>query len=209
MRFNTIKYLFMGLYAAIVTAGLMLKYDGFHEIDDWIFGILYAASISVMFIPIREKKIGSCNRRVPTILPILPFTLVTALLVLTANFAPGEFFDDTAYARFTLRILDKTETFVFCLLGLRVVFLVPSIILLVKKDPEDVYARFVRPLLGASALNTICSMFLHSLVMKRGGCFVGAVSGAGVLFALTIFFWVLGPALFLYLIFLRRRYPKA
>jgi hypothetical protein len=204
MPFQTLKYIFMAVYALVITCALMLKGPGFKDAQSWIFGILYAISLCAVFIPIREKKIGSYSKRTPTVVLILLFSIMTACLVITANFAPSEYFSHSGYGKFVGDVLDKKFYLVIPVVWL--VFLVPSLLLLASKRTERIYEIYLKPLLAASALNTVSSMIFHHFVMKRGGCFAGITSGIGVFCAFAIFLWVLGPSLFLYFLFLRKKY---
>jgi hypothetical protein len=207
ISFNKVKIIFIVLYLLLVSSILFLSpLFELRDIGLYIMILIYTVTLVLVFLPIKYTKIGYYKYKKSKFIPLIIFSLMLAVLFFSVNATLGEFFGggyhdlmSTLFNDFYLYIVPLIIWIIFAVIG---------IIINLKKDEDNIYKKYLVAVLSGSLLELIITIPLHILIIKRGECLVGLLSMLGILGGFLVLMFVMGPAIFLFLIFFYKKYNK-
>ena len=207
ISFNKVKIIFIVLYLLLVSSILFLSpLFKLRDIGLYIMILIYTVTLVLVFIPIKYTKIGYYKYKKSKFIPLIIFSFMLAVLFFSVNATLGEFFDgsyydiaSTLFNGFYLYIVPLIIWIIFAIIG---------IIINLKKDEDNIYKKYLVAVLSGSLLELIITIPLHILIIKRGECLVGLLSMLGILGGFLVLMFVMGPAIFLFLLFFYKKYNK-
>ncbi len=209
INFNKIKFIFIFFYVLLVLSILFLSdFFDFKEIGEYILILIFVILLVLIFIPIKYKKIGSYKNKSSKIIPIIIFSLMLAILVISINFTFSEFFEGK-YEDVFSKILNKFYLLIIVLSVIWTIFAVAGILINIKKDLNIIYKNYLITVLSGSLLELLLTIPLHLIIVKRGKCLAGLTSIFGVIGGFIVLIFIMGPAIFLFLIFFYNKFSKS
>ena len=207
LKFGIVKYVFIFLYLLLIVSIILLSrfFDDMY-IAFFIIALIFAISMVLIFVPIKYKKIGYHKFKKAKIIPIIIFSLMFAILIFSLNLTLSEFFDGK-YEEISLKLFSGQYVYIVTI-AIWAVFSLIGIIVNLKKDTDNIYKKYLTALLGGSVLELIITVPMHLYIVKRGGCFAGLTSIFGVIGGLLVLTFVMGPSIFLFIIFFHKKFSK-
>ena len=207
INFNIVKYIFIVLYLLLISAILLIP--GFlklKEISFYLMILIYAVTLALIFMPIKYAKIGYYKYKKSKIIPIIIFSLMLAILVLSINFTLSEFFNGS-YLEIFGTILNTFYLYIVLLI-IWIIFAIIGVIINLKKDEDNIYKKYLITIISGSLLELIITIPLHIFIIKRDECLVGLVSMYGIIGGFLVLMFVMGPSIFLFLIYFYKKFNK-
>ncbi len=207
INFNIVKYLFITLYVLLIASILLISRQiNIGYIGHYIIAFIFITSLILVFIPIKQKKIGYYKYKHSKVIPIIIFSFMLAILVFSINFTLAEFFDGN-YFDLVFKIFESFYFYII-LLVIWIIFTVIGIILNLKKEVDNFYKKYLITLISGSLLELIITIPLHIFILKRKECLVGIVSIFGVLGGFIVLIFVMGPSIFLFLVYFYNKFNR-
>lgn len=204
-----LRWIFLGLYVAIVTGLLGIAYAGF--LPPWLGPLQDLKSNSSMTIFVLLVTLGSqalfvfsagtinlCHpiQRRRLLAPVIIASLMMTALVGATFVSLIELFKVDE---------ESTTTWIFLAL-ISVSWIVWSIVFFVRYKDVNRYATakgLISAILAGSLLELLITIPSHIAVSKRPGCFVGLLTASGITSGIVVMLWAFGPGIVL--MFLRRK----
>jgi NAD/NADP transhydrogenase beta subunit len=203
-----LRWVFLGLYIAIVLGLLAIAYTEEHELPEWLwllpeqFGwaivVVLATVISQALFVFCSGTINLCRpiRKRRLFLPVVLGAFMLTVLAASLFCSLTELFDLGRYS--------STVWTFWILVGIN--WIGWSVAFFVTYRKQDRYAlarKLVLILLCGSLLELLVAIPSHIIVRRRPGCFVGLLTGLGLTGGITVMLWAFGPGIIL--LFLRER----
>lgn len=205
INFNKIKYIFILFYLLLIISILLLsKSFNLRDIGSYLIIFIFAIMLVLVFIPIKYKKIGYYKYKKCKIIPIIIFSLMFAILIVSINYTLAEFFGGN-YQDIISYIFDNSYFYIIPLI-IWVIFAFIGIIINTKKEVDNIYKKYLITLISGSLLELIITVPLHIIIIKRGGCFAGIYSLFGIIGGFFVLVFVMGPSIFLFLIYFYKKF---
>lgn len=209
INFNKVKYIFIVFYVLLILSILFLSdFFNFKEIGEYILILIFIILLVLIFIPIKYKKIGSYKNKSSQIVPIVIFSLMLAILVISINFTLSEFFEGK-YEDVFSKIIENFYLLIIVLSVTWIIFSVFGILINLKKDLNIIYRNYLITLISGSLLELLIAIPLHIVINKRGKCLAGLYSIFGVIGGFIVLIFIMGPAIFLFLLFFYKKFSKS
>jgi hypothetical protein len=212
------KWIFLGLYAAIVIGLLSLSFfENSFKLPFWIptfsglqgklgatLVVLLATFLSQMLFIFGAGTINLCKpaKKRRLIIPVAIAAFMLAVLGLSLLIPLIELFRLDSADWWTE---SSSELILYAILGIS--WLVWGIYFFLKLRNTSSY-KATGSLLGlmmrANLLQLLVSIVAHHIVSKRGGCLVGILTSIGIIGGVVVMLWSFGPAILF--LFLREKY---
>lgn len=201
INMKILKWVFLGLYIAIIIGLLGMFYHHGEYLIQKLFWPLFLLAVTVISQALLIFGAGTVNLCTPIrprrlVLPVIVAAVMMTVLVAAFCFCLAEllYLDDKNWIVYPFWII----------VGLS--WILWSIVFFIMYRDTERYKtlrNLVAALIAGSLIELLVAIPSHIIVSRRPGCFVGMMTACGIIAGIFVMLWAFGPGITL--LFLRER----